>query len=74
MCVRACVCVCVCAILLDESHKLDPWPLDEGPRPKELMIEGQRYKLGSKMGSISRIQFASNESKLVPRNLDPTPI
>jgi len=22
------------AILLDESHKLDPWPLDEGPRPK----------------------------------------
>ncbi len=22
------------AILLDESHELDPWPLDEGPRPK----------------------------------------
>ncbi len=22
------------AILLDESHKLDPWPLDEGGRPK----------------------------------------
>jgi len=22
------------AILLAESHKLDPWPLDEGPRPK----------------------------------------
>jgi len=22
------------AILLDESHKLDPRPLDEGPRPK----------------------------------------
>jgi hypothetical protein len=19
---------------LDESHKLDPWPLDQGPRPK----------------------------------------
>jgi hypothetical protein len=25
---------CNRAILLDESHKLDPWPLDEGPRPK----------------------------------------
>jgi hypothetical protein len=25
------------AILLDESHKLDPWPLDEGPsRPKKV--------------------------------------
>jgi hypothetical protein len=22
------------ANLLDESHKLDPWSLDEGPRPK----------------------------------------
>ncbi len=22
------------AILMDESHELDPWPLDEGPRPK----------------------------------------
>jgi hypothetical protein len=22
------------AILLDKSHKFDPWPLDEGPRPK----------------------------------------
>jgi len=27
----------------------------------------------SKAGSNSRIQFASNESKLVPRNLDPGP-
>jgi hypothetical protein len=24
--------------LLDESHKLDPWSLDEGPRPKEWQI------------------------------------
>jgi len=22
------------AILLDESHRLDPWSLDEGPTPK----------------------------------------
>ncbi len=32
-----------------------------------------RCKLQSKAGSNSRIQFASNESKLVPRNLDPEP-
>jgi len=30
-----------------------------------------RCKLGSKARSNSRIQFASNESKIVPRNLDP---
>jgi hypothetical protein len=35
----------------------------------ELMIEEPRCKLGSN----SRIQFASNESNLGPRNLDPGP-
>jgi hypothetical protein len=30
-----------------------------------------RCKLGSKAGYDSRIQFASNESNLVPRNFDP---
>jgi hypothetical protein len=29
------------AILLDESHKLDPWPLDEGPRPKRWQIQAK---------------------------------
>jgi hypothetical protein len=40
--------------LLNESHKLDPWPLDEGPRPKEWQIEDkptwhhfERKSLGS---------------------------
>ncbi len=28
------------AILLDESHKLDPWPLNEGPRPKKVANPG----------------------------------
>ncbi len=32
-----------------------------------------RWKLGYNLGSNSRIQFASNESKLVPMNLDPGP-
>jgi hypothetical protein len=27
------------AIILDESHKLAPWPLDEGPRPKSGKIK-----------------------------------
>jgi hypothetical protein len=27
--------------LLDESHKLDPQPLDEGPWPKEWQIEDE---------------------------------
>jgi len=26
---------------LDESHKLDPWPLDEGERPKSGKIEAK---------------------------------
>jgi hypothetical protein len=30
-------------------------------------------RLGTKVLSNSRIQFASNESKLVPRKLDPGP-
>jgi hypothetical protein len=92
------------AILLDESHKLDPWPLDESTRPKSgksrlnlhgTILEGKsigwnpkktrakkgnswfeepRCKLGSNIGSISRIQFVSNESKLVPTNLKLGPI
>jgi hypothetical protein len=90
------------AILLDESHKLDPQPFYEGPRsksdksqlnPHDTILEGKsidlnpqnkRAQKGSswfeeprcKLGSTacnSRIQFASNESKLVPRNLNPGP-
>ncbi len=85
-------------ILLDESHKLDPWPLDEGPRTKsgklslnlhgtisegnsigsgqnrefkgEIMIWRTKMQARSKAGSNLRIQFASNKSKLVPKNLD----
>lgn len=34
------------------------------------MIGEPRGKLGSKAGSHSRIQFTSNESKWVPKNLD----
>jgi hypothetical protein len=30
-----------------------------------------RIRLGTKLQSNSRIQFASNQSKLVPRKLDP---
>jgi hypothetical protein len=29
-------------ILLDESHELNPWPLDEGPRPKCDKFEAKR--------------------------------
>ncbi len=85
-------------ILLAESHKLDPWPFDEGPRPKsgklrlnlhgtilegnsissgwkrefkgEIMIGRTKMQARSKAGSNLRIQFASNKSKLVPRNFD----
>jgi hypothetical protein len=35
--------------------------------------ESSRCKLGLKARSNSRIQFASNESKLVPRNLEVGP-
>jgi hypothetical protein len=38
------------------------------------MIEEPRCKLGSKAESNLRIQFASNESKLVLTNLDPGPL
>jgi hypothetical protein len=39
-------------------------------KTKSSKFEKQRFKLGSKARSNSRIQFASNESNLVPRNLD----
>jgi len=26
-------------MLLDESHKLDPWPLNKGPRPKGVKLK-----------------------------------
>jgi hypothetical protein len=87
-------------ILLVESFKLVPRPLDVGPRPKSgklrLNLHGTcfggkinwfrpkkqcskesswfgepRIRLGTKVQSNSRIQFASNQSKLVPRKLDP---
>jgi hypothetical protein len=40
---------------------------------ESLQLGEPRCKLGSKAGSNSRIQFASNESKLVPKNSDPGP-
>ncbi len=58
------------AVLLADSQKLEPWPLDEGPRPKS---GKSRLNLGSKARSNSRTQFASNESILVPKNLNPRP-
>jgi hypothetical protein len=84
-------------ILLAESHKLGPLPLDERPWPKsgklKLNLHGtylEGKSIGSnpkkdlqesswfgepkcKLGSNSRIQFASNESKLIPRNFHPGP-
>ncbi len=81
-----------------ESHQWNPWPLDEGPKPKSGKLklihgtilggksigsdpnkrpqrrahdsENQDASYGSKVVSNSRIQFASNESKLIPTNLD----
>jgi hypothetical protein len=90
------------AILLDEGHKLDPQPLDQGPsktqkwqieakystilegkstwfeptqkRKKSLKMRAHNFKEPRcKLGSNSRIQFTSNESKLVPKNLNPGP-
>jgi hypothetical protein len=90
---------------LDESHKLDAGPLDEGSRPKSGKFEAkltwhhfggkinwfkpekiqeknstkkerahdlknQDARVGSPQSSNSRIQFASNESKLVPRHFE----
>jgi hypothetical protein len=87
-------------ILLVESFKLVPRPLDECPRPKsdklsliwhlfwrENQLVGTkrqclkesswfgepRIRLGTQVHSNSRIQFASHESKLVPRKSDPGP-
>jgi len=88
------------AILLVESFKLVPRPLDEGSRPKSGKLrliwhlfwrENQlvrtkrqcwkesswfgepRIRLGTQVHFNGRIQFASHESKLVPRKLDPGP-
>jgi hypothetical protein len=45
---------------LDESHKLNPWPLDEGPRPKSgksrlnlhgTILEGKSIDLEQKTNS-----------------------
>jgi len=36
-------------------------------------LNNQDASYGSKAGSNSRIQFTSNESKFVPKNLDPGP-
>jgi hypothetical protein len=61
------------------ESKLVPRNLDSRPHLKwakkrsskeSLWFGQQRCKLGSKTWCNSRIQFASNESKLVPRNLD----
>jgi hypothetical protein len=40
----------------------------------ELLIWRTKNQLGTKVQSNSRIQFASNQSKLVPRKLDPGPL
>lgn len=88
------------AVLLGESHKLNPWPLMR-VKTKKWQIKAKpawhhfwgkinsfrlkkrakkeslwfepRCKLHSKAVSNSRIQFASKEFKLVPRNLEPGP-
>jgi hypothetical protein len=38
-----------------------------------LNLREPRIRLGTKVHSKSRIQFASNQSKLVPRKLEPGP-
>jgi hypothetical protein len=62
-------------ILEGKSIGLDP---KKGRKKKTSSKESSwfgepRCKVGSKARSNSRIQFASNESKLVPRNLDLAP-
>ncbi len=37
--------------LLDESHKLDPWPFDEGPKPDEVRSHFP-FENGRAVGSI----------------------
>jgi hypothetical protein len=48
------------SLFMDESHKLDPWPLDEDPRPKSgkwrpnlhrTILEGK--SIGSSVETIS---------------------
>jgi hypothetical protein len=46
------------------------------PKKKKKELKKRAHDLknqGAKLGSNSRTQFSSNESKLVPRNLDPGP-
>jgi hypothetical protein len=99
------------AILLNERHKLDSWPLDRGSKTQnsakstlnlhvtnleeKSIVWTQKFKIkikikklkkwraydlknrdaskGPRQGPTLRIQFASNESKLVARNLDRRP-
>jgi hypothetical protein len=51
-----------------------------GSDPKKIVLKGElliwrtkRIRLGTKVESHSRTQFAVHQSKLVPRKLDPGP-
>jgi hypothetical protein len=50
------------------------WSTKKRAKKESSWFEEARCKLGSKARSNSRIQFASNESKSVPTNLDPGPV
>jgi hypothetical protein len=64
------------AILLDESHKLDPWPLDEGPRPKSGKLRLNLHGIILQGKSIGSNQKKEKEKKRLNRldwlNLPPT--
>jgi hypothetical protein len=43
------------------------------PKRRALDLENQRIRLGTKVESHTRTQFAVHQSELVPRKLDPGP-
>jgi hypothetical protein len=59
---------------LDESHKLDPWPLEKGPRPQsgtlKLNLHGTILK-GKSIGSDQKKGAKKRAHDLVCKNLDP---
>jgi len=58
--------------LFRRQNQLVPTPKTKSNKESS-RFEEPRWKLGSKAGSNSRIQFASNGSKLGPRNLNQGP-
>jgi hypothetical protein len=49
------------------------WTKKKELKRESSWLEEPRCNIGSNIGSNSRIQFASNEPKLGPKNLDPEP-